>query len=172
MLFGAMPKHSSKTHLILVLLLLLAGCGPGQSKVAVIEVTDAWLRPPLVTGLGSDRPAAGYMVIINSGDRGDTLLAANFLDSGEQAGRITLHQSRRVDGIARMSALDKVPIPPRSRVELQPGGTHLMVFGLNDQRRQDDTVELTLLFELSGEIAVTFRVGDQKRHRSKNDGKE
>lgn len=186
-----MPGYSSKKHLNLVrmavVLFALAGCeqgssdqgrgedqGAGQGGGAEVEVeikiTHAWLRlppsAPPIAGGDIARPAAGYMIISNSGDRADALLAvtAPGTATGPSVGvvRISLHRSWRDGDIARMEALDSVPIPARSRVEFAPGGTHVMAFGLDDKMLPGGAIPLTLHFEYAGDMTVTFRAGQQE----------
>jgi copper(I)-binding protein len=62
-----------------------------------------------------------------------------------------------------MMAMREVPaidVPAGSRVELAPGGLHLMLFDLLEDLQAGDTFELTLVFENAGEVTVTAEVRD------------
>lgn len=59
---------------------------------------------------------------------------------------VELHQTTTADGISRMRSLDSLNVPARGEAVLEPGGTHLMLFG----PRQD------LL--TSGEVTVRLQI--------------
>ena len=138
-------------------LALLACAAPDQPS-ADISVGDGWAR---ATAPGQ-AAAAVYLTIVNRGEGGDRL------ERIEAApGDATLHSSSSADGIARMRPLaDGLAIAPRSRAELKPGGTHIMLTGLEQPLRPDETIQLTLGFARSGPRPIAIRVvgaGDEAR---------
>lgn len=124
--------------------LLLAGLLAGSVALAQpkIEVKEAWVRevPP------TSRMSAAYMVIENKGNQPDRLI-----DASNNVSEVTeLHET--VDG--KMRRIKAIEVPAGGKVELKPGGLHIMLINLKKPLREGDTVELTLRFEKSGEIKI------------------
>ncbi len=95
--------------------LFLAGLSLAQPK---IEVKDAWVRevPP------TSKMSAAYMVIENKGKEADRLV-----DASNNVSEITeLHET--VEG--RMRRVKAIEIPAGGKVELKPGGLHIMLINL------------------------------------------
>ncbi len=87
-----------------------------------IDAADAWLRgvPP-----GQDNSAA-YMTLVNTSASPQTVVAV----SSPQARAVEIHESSQADGMWQMRRLAELPVPVGGKAVLQPGGVHLMVFGL------------------------------------------
>ena len=114
--------------------------------------------------------AAVYVTILNRGDGEDRLVGAD----SPVAGSATLHTSSNTGGIARMRPLqDGLPIPPRSKVELRPGGNHIMLDGFKQALESGQTIDLNLHLARSGARSVAVRIvpasstgpGDHGMHR-------
>lgn len=111
------------------------------------------------------RTGAGYMTIRNTGTAADAL-------TGVQAdfARAELHTTA-VDaaGVARMSQVGRIEIPPGETVALAPQGIHVMFLGLSAPFVEGEVLDATLRFERAGEIDVKFNVeardgGDNEAH--------
>jgi copper(I)-binding protein len=127
---------------------LLSCSAPEQP--ADIAVSDGWTRE-IAPGQSA---AAVYLTIANTGEGADRLA-----DVESPQGEAALHETSSSGGVARMRPLeDGLAIGPRSRVELRPGGTHIMVTGLKQRPAQGETFGLTLSFERSGKRPVAIRV--------------
>lgn len=100
------------------------------------------------------RTGAGYMTIRNGGAEPDRLIAVRAAFP-----QVMLHVTE-VDaaGIARMSHVDSVEIPPGGEVTLAPQGLHVMFVGLDGPLEAGDTIDAVLVFETAGEVAVAFNV--------------
>ena len=59
-----------------------------------------------------------------------------------------------------MVPVDRIELPAGATASLQPGGYHVMLLDLVAPLAEGDQLELTLSFELAGEIVVTAVVGD------------
>ena len=113
----------------------------------------AWARmSPMTGGAG-----AVYMVLANDSDVADRLLSA----SSPAAGATEIHETRIAHGMMSMSPIAGLDLPPRSRVELAPGGLHLMLLDLARPLRPGDRIELTLVFEKTGTRTVSAEVRQQ-----------
>ena len=60
--------------------------------------------------------------------------------------------------IMRMRKLDSLPIPAGSTVQLEPGGTHVMLTGLREPLVEGKTIELTLRFKTSPQQTVAAEI--------------
>ena len=136
-------------QILLPALLLLASCG--QNGEPDIQLGNAWARPTR-----GDSPGAVYVAINNKGSADDRLTGA-FSDHAAMA---MVHQSELVDGVARMRMAGEINIPAGSRIEMVPGGTHIMLEGLRTPLHKGDSFPLVLKFRESGEEKVSVRVAD------------
>lgn len=130
-----------------LLLLLLTACG--QNGEPDIQLGNAWARPTR-----GDAPGAVYVAINNKGSADDRLVGA-FSDHSAMA---MVHQSELVDGVARMRMAGEINIPAGSRIEMVPGGTHVMLEGLRAPLRTGDQFDLVLKFRKSGDRTVKVDV--------------
>ena len=108
-------------HAVGFAILLAVGCGNAPDGV-VIE--DAWLRPPLI----ADRPGAGYFELLNRTDTSIKIVASVVLDPSGATTEIheTISQGTRMS----MRRIDHLALAPGERLVFEPGGKHLMVFGI------------------------------------------
>jgi len=128
-------------------ILLLAACG--QNGEPDIQLGNAWARPTR-----GDAPGAVYVAINNKGAADDRLTGA-FTDHAAMA---MVHQSELVDGVATMRMAGEINIPAGSRIEMVPGGTHIMLEGLRAPLKTGDSFDLVLKFRKSGDRNVTVDV--------------
>jgi len=129
-------------------LLLVTSCG--EPAPPSIEVSDAWAR---ATAPGQSSGAL-YAVIANKGGTADRLVGA----STDRASMAMIHENSTTDGISRMRMVDGVDVPSGGRVELKPGGTHIMLDGLKAPLVAGERLEVRLRFEKSGVKAVSVQV--------------
>lgn len=151
---------SARPALLLAASVLLAACaGAGPA----IGISGAWARPPLAEG----GPAAAYLVVENRGPAADALLGA----SSPIAGSVEVHETFELGagdpaasdgamggGMMGMRPVDRLEIPAGGRVELRPGGHHLMLVGLRGPLAPGSSIELTLRFERAGDVTVSVPV--------------
>jgi len=128
-------------------LLLLASCG--QQGAADIQLSNAWARPTV-----GQVPGAVYLTIENKGGEPDRLTGA-FTDHAAMA---MVHQNEMVDGIAKMRMAGEINIPAHDRIEMRPGGTHIMLEGLRAPLRTGDDFDLVLKFRNSKDQTVKVTV--------------
>jgi len=127
-------------RLLLPALLLLSACG--QSGEPDIQLGNAWARPTR-----GEAPGAVYVAINNKGSADDRLVGA-FTDHAAMA---MVHQSELVDGVAQMRMAGEINIPAGKRIEMVPGGTHIMLEGLRAPLKTGDSFDLVLKFDKSGD---------------------
>ena len=132
----------------LFVLLLVTACGdPSPPQVSI---TDAWARATAPGQLSG----AIYAVMENRGGTPDRLTSA----STDKAAMAMLHGNSQAGGIARMRMVESLALPPGGRVEMKPGGTHVMIDGLKAPLAAGERFELKLRFEKSGERTVPVNV--------------
>ncbi len=144
---------------ILLLIGLVAGCAAPTSVTPApsndsIYIENAWARPsPLPDG-----NSAIYFTIVNPLDSVDRLLGVS-----SQLGMTGLHESITENNIVRMEARpDGFEIPPRSSLELMPGGKHIMVMGIAEPLAVGETVTVTLNFEMLGDVTIAVPVAEKQ----------
>jgi hypothetical protein len=93
---------------------------------------------------------AVYVLIENLGTEPDALVAAE----SEAAGTVELHETRIEGGVMRMRPLPRFDLPPGGRIEMKPGGHHLMLLGLTRDLHAGDRVTVRLQFEKAGERVI------------------
>jgi copper(I)-binding protein len=125
-----------------VAILLSLPCAAEEPKGLVFE--NVWVRamPPFQT------MSAGYLTITNRGDTAVAIVGA----SSNVAKKVELHNTRMIDGMMRMEPVEALALAPGERVELTPGGMHLMMFDVSFKLVPDDDVRLCLKLS-SGEEA-------------------
>lgn len=139
---------------VAMLMLAVAGgqAAQGQSAAATaataatVAVSGAVVRLPAAPG----RPAAGYMDV-KGGARADRLVSV----TSPLAERIELHRSVMDGAVMKMERMEAVDVPAGGTVRFQPGGLHLMLFGLKPEAAKG--VPLTLRFASGATLAATAR---------------
>lgn len=135
--------------LILAGLMLLASCSKSGSPD--LQISDAWARETVAGQTGT----AAYMTIANEGSGDDRLVAV----AAVAPASASLHATMTENGVSSMRPLPSgFAIPAGSTIELKPGGTHVMLTGLQAPVRAGETMKLTLRFEKSGERVIDVRV--------------
>ena len=145
-------KRLAIIGVVLMVAIVVAACGGSSSGGGGITVSDAWVSNPPI----ADQPGAAYLVIQNNG-AADQLLSV----ASDIAQTIELHESMESGGMMQMSPVPNIPIPANGKVELKPGGFHMMLIGLTRPLNTGDKVQLTLNFEKAGKIPVSAEVREQ-----------
>ena len=125
--------------------LCCAGCG------ADVEPHITASNP--VVGAVPGDSAAVYVELENSG--GDDALIGATCDCDAE---ISLHVTEDLDGISIMTGADRLDVPTGSTLELDPGGSHLMVQDLQSPLTAGSTIDITLHFARSEDLSVTVPV--------------
>jgi copper(I)-binding protein len=111
----------------------------GAAAVARADVTvrDAWVR-----GTVPAQKATGAFLTLTSTEDAKVVAA-----SSPVAGMAQIHVSESQGGIMRMHAIDGIELPAGKAVELQPGGSHIMLMQLAHPLAAGDSVALALTIE-------------------------
>jgi protein SCO1/2 len=108
----------------------------------VVAVSNAWVREAMPQASTN----AGYMTLVNSGAGDVTLVDVE----SDAFGRVEIHEMGNEHGLMKMRAIDELVIPANGRVELAPGGKHLMMHEATEALTSGKQVDVTLKFA-SGE---------------------
>jgi hypothetical protein len=134
-------------------LFLLMACATAPGVVAAhstpIAVIGAWTRP-VPAGMNG----AGYLTIVNRGRIADRLIGA----SSPAAVKVSIHQSRQVGGVMTMRAIPFLDVGAGGRVSLAPGGLHLMLEGLRRPLRVGQSLPVSLIFAVAGQVRANLIV--------------
>jgi copper(I)-binding protein len=111
-----------------------------------ISIDNAYVRatPPNITN------SAAFMVIHNTLNRDINLVAA----SSDIAERVELHQHIHEDGMMKMRQVEVISIQQDQKVALQPGGYHVMLFGLKQALKDGAEIQLSVYFDNGEKITI------------------
>jgi copper(I)-binding protein len=120
------------------LLLLASGFAAAEgASPAMLTISDAYVRD-LIPGRSM---TAGFMTLHNPSGKPVTLTRA----CARWASSIELHTHTHEDGVMRMREIDTIEIPAGKTVSLEPGGLHLMIFGV--EAPMAESLELMVCFD-------------------------
>jgi copper(I)-binding protein len=95
-----------------------------------------------------------FFTISNAGSTTDRLLRV----STPVAASVALHQMAVDEGMMKMRAVPSIELRPGARLELQPGGYHLMLLDLKQPLKAGEKFPMTLTFERAGGVTVPVQV--------------
>lgn len=115
-----------------------------------VTVKKAWVKlaPP------GTKVNAAYMEFYNHSSGNIAVVTMN----ADCCNKVMAHQSRRVGGRVFMDHLDKLEIPPQSKLALEPGGLHLMLIGAQVPLKVNDEVNITFTFSNGNIMRITAPV--------------
>ena len=143
--------------LLLILVVTLTACGLGAPAGRKMRVEDAWSRvSKAMGGQGEGMGSVGvaFMTLVNEGREGDCLIAVQ----ADIATTVEIHQTIIENEVMRMEPVSGIDVPAGERVELKPGGYHIMLIGLKRDLEPGTQIPLTLTFEKSGTLTVEAKV--------------
>ena len=118
---------------------------------------DITLTHPVSRPAAQGQNGVIYLDIINRGATDDRLIAV----STAIAKKAELHRSTMKDGIHRMKKVDGIVVPAGGKVELAPGGYHVMMIELTFMMMAEETFPATFTFEKAGDITTSVSVESQ-----------
>ena len=158
-----LKKLTLPMMIVALIALTLSACG--GDKGPDIQISGAWARQsPMAATNG-----AAYMTIENKGSEDDALIGAD-ADVSEV---VEIHEMViDENNVMHMKPVEgqRLVIPAKSKVELKPGGYHIMFIGLKNQLKEGDVIDITLKFEKSGEMKVQAPVKKMEMNKNKMGG--
>mgnify|MGYP001080341539 FL=1 len=132
-------------------------------RVGDIVINHPWTR--------ATSPAAkvggGYFDAVNNSAVDDRLVGA----SSPAASRVEIHRMEMNDGIMKIRPVpDGMEIAAGGKIELAPGGYHLMLIDLVKPIKEGDMVPVTLQFEKAGYVDVELVAGALGKAQSDHQG--
>ena len=128
----------------------------GAAHAEQYTVGDLVIDAPVARATPANAPVSGgYMIIRNTGEEADRLVAG----SADFAGNVEIHEMAMDGDVMRMRELENgIEIPAGGSVVLQPGGLHVMFMQLGERLEEGQERPVTLEFENAGEVDVVFDV--------------
>ena len=123
---------------------------PDSGDGQLVKIANAWVRQPLPGA----KVIAGYMTLINPGDRELTLVKVE----SDAFKRVEIHEMAMKDGLMAMLELNELPVPAFGQTALLPGGKHLMLKAPLRPLNNHDRIALTLTFKPEGQQQVFLEV--------------
>ena len=144
--------------LILSAVLAATASASGQSSDAKIRVDGAWARRAPMMESSDAKAGSGnsavYATLVNPRNEPDALISA----ATDVAEAVEIHESYQESGMMMMRPVKKIDIPAGRKVEMKPGGYHIMLLNLKRDLKPKEVVSLTLMFEKAGKIPVNAPV--------------
>jgi copper(I)-binding protein len=129
-----------------------AGTVESVAVVGSVQIGTAWSRPAIAGGNG-----AVYLTLVNQGPKSDRLTSVR-----ADVAEAELHQMTMEGGVMKMQPISGgIEVPAGGKVELKPGGLHVMLIGLRKDLKAGDTFPITLRFQDAGEVSVQVKVLEQ-----------
>ncbi len=109
---------------------------------------------PYARATAAGQPTGGGYLLLDNKGRDDKLVSA----SAAVSASVELHSMSMEGDVMRMRQVDGIALPTGKKVELKPGGFHIMFVGLKAPLKAGDKFPMTLKFEKAGEVEVTVNV--------------
>ena len=139
------------TNCVAAVLLLASGitaCDrPALSQRVTVE--QAWVQLPVMAG----RPGAAYFLLRSKSQEGYLTGVTS-----PSIGRIELHETRTVNGVSRMTPLQRVSFDDIGEIEFRPAGKHAMLFEVDSSVKPGDKISLTFSFESAPPVTAEAEV--------------
>ncbi|WP_337658985.1 copper chaperone PCu(A)C [Sphingorhabdus sp. Alg231-15] len=119
----------------------LSSCGQGD----VLRVAEVVVNLSPVDG----NPASGYATIYG-GPEDVTLVSV----TADDVMRMEMHETSDEGGMASMQSIDSVPIPAGETVKFEPGGKHLMIWGVGGGSVAQGRLKMLFIFSNDDRIEV------------------
>jgi periplasmic copper chaperone A len=132
-----------------VLALLVVGLGVAEAQ-APLSASGAWVREPV-----PGRTVTAAFVVIENAGAADLQIVGATCDA---AGIVEMHEMVRSGDMMKMAPVKSIAVPAKGKVELKPGGLHLMLFELNKPLKEGDTVNLTLTTDTGAKVQAAAAV--------------
>lgn len=147
-----------KVTRIIAAALVAAVALPAGAAEAPVQVEGAWARRAAMMAStdakGGSGNGAAYAVLVNKGAEPDALVAA----ASDAAAAVEIHESYRDMGMMMMRPVKRIDVPAGQKVEMKPGGYHIMLLGLKRDLKPGQVLPLTLQFQKAGRILVSAEV--------------
>lgn len=121
--------------------LVLAACGQGD----ILRADNAVVKVSPVEG----NPSVAYMDL--HGGRIEVDLVSV---TSDDVVRMEMHETTEEDGVAKMRPLKSINILPGAKVKMEPGGKHLMLWGVSESAIERGKLEFKLIYSNDDRILI------------------
>ncbi len=142
-------RHLIVTVFTLVAVGLVSWTADAQSS-GNVAVEQPWAR----ASIGTARPAAAYLTLVNTGGGMARLVGVE----SPVAGRAEAHRTIKQGEVMRMEPTVNIELPAGGRVVFEPGGLHIMLMDLKQSLKKGENFPMTLRFADGGVIEVTVPI--------------
>ena len=130
-------KFSQTARVLAIASSLTLGSMAVLAQTAAVKVEGAWARATVQGQMGT----GAFMSL--TAKEGTTLIGV----SSPIAGVAEVHEMKMEGDIMKMRAMPVLDLPAGKKVDLKPGGFHVMLMDLKAPLAKDSTVPMTLLFK-------------------------
>ena len=129
---------------------------PAFAHDGVIHLGELNISLPFTRATLPNAPVGGgFLTIENFGEEADRLVSA----TSDVARDTQIHAMEMEGDVMKMRPLaEGIEIPAGEKVELAPGGLHIMFMGLKQPFVEGQSVAVTLTFEKAGSVEVLLPV--------------
>jgi hypothetical protein len=136
----------------------MSGMGAVEMTPEATMEMSAEATESAMGGMGEmDAVSAAYMLLRNTGDSADRLIAA----ACDCAALVQIHLSVMEGGMMQMNEVEGVDILAGESAVLEPGGYHVMMMELQQDFVPGEAIFLTLTFESGLELSIAVPVYDR-----------
>lgn len=114
-----------------------------------LKIEKAWLRPATTGGT-----IGAFAMITNAGKQADALIEV----SSPIARVGEIHATLKDGGVMKMQRILRLEIPAGQKVELKPGGYHIMLITLTRDVKTGEKIPVDLIFERAGKVTILAEV--------------
>src|SRR5258707_7512418 len=143
--------------LAIVSMAVVAHAQSREPEGVKVRIEGAWARrAPMFKGdstAGSGNGAV-YLTIVNPGSVSDDVIAA----SSDAAETGELHESYEESGMTMMRPIIKLHVPAGEKLEMKPGGYHIMLINLKRELKAGQVISVTLVLQKAGPVPVRATV--------------
>jgi copper(I)-binding protein len=131
------PMTSAKFSKAVLAFSLALGSMAAMAQTAAVQVDGAWARATV-----QGQKSSGAFMSLTAKD-GAQLVGV----STPVAGVAEVHEMKMEGDVMKMRALPSLDLPAGKKVDLKPGGYHIMLMDLKTPLAKDSTIPVTLSFK-------------------------
>ena len=124
---------------------------PHAIEIGALKISGVWTKAMLP----GQPVGVGYLTVENTGAEADRVVSVTSSASPD----VQIHEMKMEGDIMKMRQLaDGLEIPAGGKLELKPGGFHLMFMAVPEPFKEGGMVKITLKFEKAGDVEVKLPV--------------
>lgn len=133
------------SQVISLFLITLSFASLAAEAPSKLTIENPWVRH-----LPGKMSTGAFMIIKNT----NTLPVSVISASSDVANTVELHDHIKIDGMMKMSKVEKIEVPANGQAELKPGSLHVMLIDLKKELSPGQVVDIKLGFSNGTQIEV------------------